>query len=254
MGRTLQKKKNRSSVPKATQKPKSKKLNLTANPVVAANWKKNETLSQNYRRLGLVSRLNSRSGGVEKRALSSTDGADNDSLAIANKNLTTLVPGTARIERDPKTGAIVRVVEDDGGDARGRRRGTREREWKGRVLRDVLDDGASEEEEDGDVGRRVGLQHDLPLTVGAGQIGEGVGVIPELMAQAAAGGVRKRPRKQSKREEEWVERLVERYGDDVGRMARDRRLNPMQQSEGDIARRVRLWRRKQDDDGEDEER
>lgn len=28
----------------------------------------------------------------------------------------------------------------------------------------------------------------------------------------------------------------------MARMARDRKLNPLQQSEGDIGRRVRLWR------------
>ncbi|KAL8776805.1 MAG: hypothetical protein Q9213_008121 [Squamulea squamosa] len=38
MGRELQKKKNKSSIPKVKHKPKSKKLNLKANPIVAANW------------------------------------------------------------------------------------------------------------------------------------------------------------------------------------------------------------------------
>lgn len=38
MGRVLQKKKNRSSLPKVKQKPKSKHLNIKSNPIVAANW------------------------------------------------------------------------------------------------------------------------------------------------------------------------------------------------------------------------
>lgn len=38
MGRELQKKKNRSSIPKVRHKPKSKKLNIKGNPIVAANW------------------------------------------------------------------------------------------------------------------------------------------------------------------------------------------------------------------------
>jgi len=37
---------------------------------------------------------------------------------------------------------------------------------------------------------------------------------------------------------------VERWGDDWGGMVRDRRLNPMQQSEGDLRRRVGVWREK----------
>jgi nucleolar protein 16 len=37
MGRELQKKKNRSSIPKVRRKPKSKKKVL-GNPIIAANW------------------------------------------------------------------------------------------------------------------------------------------------------------------------------------------------------------------------
>ena len=49
-------------------------------------------------------------------------------------------------------------------------------------------------------------------------------------------------RKQSEREREWVERLVGRWGENFGKMVRDRRLNPMQQTEADIRRRVDKWR------------
>ena len=38
MGRELQKKKNRSSLHKIKHKPKSKKLNIRGNPIVARNW------------------------------------------------------------------------------------------------------------------------------------------------------------------------------------------------------------------------
>jgi nucleolar protein 16 len=47
---------------------------------------------------------------------------------------------------------------------------------------------------------------------------------------------------QSRREEEWIEALVEKYGDDYGKMFRDRKLNIWQQSEGDIKKRVKVWR------------
>jgi nucleolar protein 16 len=69
-----------------------------------------------------------------------------------------------------------------------------------------------------------------------------VKALEQQVAQEEAAVKRRRPRQQSKREEEWIERLVERHGDDVRTMARDKRLNPMQQSEGDLARRVRLWK------------
>lgn len=71
----------------------------------------------------------------------------------------------------------------------------------------------------------------------------GWGIAGQLEAEAARlGALAKRKRRQSKFEAEWVGRLVERWGDDVERMARDRKLNPWQQSEGDIRRRIRWWR------------
>jgi nucleolar protein 16 len=69
-------------------------------------------------------------------------------------------------------------------------------------------------------------------------------VIQEL-EEAAKNGARKAPRKQSQREEEWLERLVATYGDDYGRMTRDRKLNPMQQTEADIKKRVKKWKASQ---------
>ena len=69
----------------------------------------------------------------------------------------------------------------------------------------------------------------------------GRGIVPELEEQAKYSRP-KRPRMQSQREREWIERLVERWGDDWGGMARDRKLNPHQQTEGDLKRRVRVWK------------
>lgn len=76
-----------------------------------------------------------------------------------------------------------------------------------------------------------------------GNVAEGKGIVGRLEAEAARlKAVPKRVTKQSNFEAEWVERLVERWGDDVERMARDRRLNPWQQTEGDLRRRIRRWK------------
>jgi nucleolar protein 16 len=69
-------------------------------------------------------------------------------------------------------------------------------------------------------------------------------VIREL-EEAAMNGARKAPRGQSQREQEWVERLVSKYGDDYAKMARDRKLNPMQQTAADIKKRVVKWQKSQ---------
>lgn len=72
--------------------------------------------------------------------------------------------------------------------------------------------------------------------------GGGGGIVRELEAAARAGnGGRKRPRTQSRREEEWIERLVGRWGDNYDAMVGDRRLNPGQQSAGDLRKRVKRW-------------
>ena len=72
-------------------------------------------------------------------------------------------------------------------------------------------------------------------------------IITQLEAQAAHEEemlLKKRPRHQSSREEEWITRLVEKHGDDIKAMVRDKKLNPMQQTEGDIGRRLKKWKAK----------
>lgn len=107
------------------------------------------------------------------------------------------MPGTVRIERDAKTGAIIRVLS--GGDGEREKKGRRE--WNGRVLVDEIGDSDADEEANSNV-RQQQQQHDLPFSVTQGGDREGQGVVPALMAQAAKGGAKKRPRKQSQREEE----------------------------------------------------
>ncbi|KAL8972074.1 MAG: hypothetical protein Q9183_000746 [Haloplaca sp. 2 TL-2023] len=239
MGRELQKKKNKSSISKVRHKPKSKKVPIKGNAVVARNWNHKETLTQNYRRLGLVSKLNSRSGGTEllpKHLAAKKDGNGKrkDGLEIRPQKTEGLGLGSVKVVRDEGTGGIVSVVREEGEEDEGVRR------WGGRELRDplsVADDG--DEDDDHDVGGRQ--QHDIIRSMRMPMEGEQGAVIKELVRQAENAAPRKK-RKQSRREEEWVERLVEKWGEDLGGMARDRKLNPMQQSEGDIGRRVRAWR------------
>ena len=66
-------------------------------------------------------------------------------------------------------------------------------------------------------------------------------IIRKLEEQAAS-GAEKKDRLQSEREREWIERLIGKHGEDLGKMARDRRLNPMQQTEADIKRRIGKWK------------
>ncbi|KAF2818671.1 nucleolar protein 16 [Ophiobolus disseminans] len=233
MGRELQKKKNKSSVPKQRQKGPSKKK-ILQNPIIAKHWNQKETLSQNYRRLGLTARLNHATGGTEKTIalLGLNDGkssrADTAANSTANAlNIVSKAPETIeveelQVERDPETGAILRVIGQD--------------DKPYNPLNDPLNevDDANEGEE-----------WDGFAMVPEVRKGEEVNPVITELEEAARNGARKAPRKQSQREEEWVVRLVEKYGEDYGKMSRDRKLNPMQQTEADIRKRVKKWRASQ---------
>lgn len=122
------------------------------------------------------------------------------------------------VERDPETGNILRILNDPS-------------QARDNPLNDPLNELDDEEGEEWNGFAMVSGQ------------GESDNPVIRQLEEAARNGVRKAPRTQSKREEEWIERLVEKYGDDYSRMVWDRKLNPMQQSEGDLKRRVKKWKK-----------
>jgi nucleolar protein 16 len=175
------------------------------------------TMVQNYKRLGLSSKLNAPTGGIEKKA--NRDGnaqtIKKDSLQIAGFTATKLMPEEVQVERDPETGRIIRVIQPDS---------SREND---NPLNDPLNDIMDYETE-------------APATT------SGTNVVAQLEAQAAAEeeelATKRRPRQQSQREDEWISNLIAKHGDNVKAMVRDRKLNPMQQTEGDIGRRMKKWK------------
>ncbi|KAJ9608281.1 Nucleolar protein 16 [Cladophialophora chaetospira] len=221
MGRERQKKKNRSSISKAKPrdnrtKAGKRKVNFLGNETIAKNWNRKLTMSQNYKQLGLSSKLQAATGGTEKKASKGAEAVaqKRDSLAIAGFSATKLQAQEVQVERDPETGRIVKVIRPD------------EDEDIDNPLNDPLND-------------IMDYENGAPLEIPA------KGVVAQLEAQAAeeeASLANKRPRQQSQREAEWLTRLIEKHGDDIKGMVRDRKLNPMQQTEGDISRRVRKWK------------
>lgn len=65
--------------------------------------------------------------------------------------------------------------------------------------------------------------------------------VKELERRAAM--VETKPRTQSAREKDWIERMIEKHGDDIEAMFWDKELNIWQQSRGDIRRRVNKWKK-----------
>lgn len=101
-----------------------------------------------------------------------------------------------------------------------------------------LNDPLASDEDDGDF---EGFGSDDAEGASAKVQNRDVGII-KLLEEQAAMVAPKKPRKQSAREQEWVQALVEKYGDDTSKMFRDRKLNPMQQTEADLKKRIEKWK------------
>lgn len=218
-------------------------------------------MTQNYRRMGLVSRLNAVTGGTEKFA-ESAEIQDKDALAVLGgmplQNNKKYSSGSKQQKVDPlsistptDSSAIVSEVQverDNDGNIVRIVRTTMTRNGKIRKQRnnplndplveldsDYTDDEEQQQNEDKkETGEEEkewgGIEDDKPTEV-----------VKALEAEAA-NAAPPRPRKQSQREVEWLTRLIEKHGDDTEAMAKDLKLNVMQQTEVDIARRLRKWK------------
>lgn len=227
---------NRSSVGKNTRRVKDKrrKISIKSNPIIAANWDYSLTMKQNYKNLGLRAKLQTPSGGqevdyskvVEKvpvKSIVDEDGSDEDDELNEDdeeeeENSKTdinnddeefdenkIPEGEARIQRD-EDGNVIKVVY-------------------GKLKKFDIDEdvevlkkqaAAEEEETKTDVVRELELYASRPEVTDA--------------------------RIQSEREEEWLERLYKKHGNNYQKMFFDKKLNIYQQSVGDIKRRLNIWK------------
>lgn len=134
--------------------------------------------------------------------------------------------------RDPETGNILRVVHDSPPQKKNKN-----------PLNDPLNDlESSSSADDDDYDDDDELEDDEGAREMLKKSGHNGMIVEQLEAAALAGIKKTRPRMQSRREEEWIVALVRRWGGNYKGMMRDRRLNPMQQSEGDLRRRVERWK------------
>lgn len=177
-------------------------------------------MSQNYRRLGLLARLKTPSGGIEKKLGDNKTSAGITKLPkkfnpFAIDAIEKAVVSEAKVERDAD-GNITRVISMS----------------KPNPLGDPLnafedEDDEVKDVEDQDTEEWGGIIHE-----------EGDTEVIRSLVEQAQNPAPKKPRHLSERETEWLERLVAKHGDDTRAMARDHRLNPMQQTASDIAKRL----------------
>lgn len=174
-----------------------------------AHRDKKETLSQNYSRFGLVSKLGATglsSKSTTKKTKSTTPAPNPLAHNPSDRGLIRVQE--VKVERDAQ-GRITRVIRD------------------ANPLRDPLNDVLDSDSEDGNDGEEWGgIDAAAPR------------VVRELEREAAQ-PTEKLVRHQSEREMEWLGDLVAKHGEDVAAMARDAKLNRMQQTAADIRKRLR---------------
>lgn len=201
------KKMARSSVRKNTRrlKDKHRDVNIHGNPVIAAHWDKSLTLQQNYKRLGLRSKLGNLAGGTERHVetvsefRAKRDASEQEKAQLKDNDDPENIPeGEARIIRDDKTNEVLRIVY-----------GT----------------------------RKVKVDKPEPVSEAAQE------VLELLKQQGIRASLNKLERTQLERECEWLKSLYEKHGDDYEKMMWDKRLNIYQQSAGDLKKRVTKWKK-----------
>jgi nucleolar protein 16 len=69
--------------------------------------------------------------------------------------------------------------------------------------------------------------------------------VVDLLEAEASRPTEAHKRHQSQQEREWLARLVARHGDDTAAMARDLKLNPMQQTAANISKRLKIYKANQ---------
>lgn len=168
-----------------------------------------------------MSRLKAPTGGTEKKVEEAINPNAESSSAtpFGIQPVPKAIISEARVERDPETGKIIRVHHAPNPNP----------------LNDPLT-----ALELSSAAPQYDPSHQHTLYGTASTAGEGsTDVVRSLLEQSAAkSGETKKKRHQSEREREWLGKLVGRHGDDYGAMARDGKLNPMQQNAGDIKRRI----------------
>lgn len=239
MANPRQRRKARSGSHKAVSHSKSAKKNLKKMPAIRGPkalqeaWDNTKTVSQNYAALGLVQNLNPNlSGGVERPALalsSSAPGASSSAHQSHQPSSTQsgqLPVGHGRIIRDGEGNVIGVELGKEAHDGQEDSDALQAPEISPAVVDKWVTD--------------LGPRQEKPRS------GRDVVAALEKISAAPSGGsttlsipVTGIPRHSADGEREYLSALQSKYGNDVEKMARDRKLNSSQRTAGELRRALR---------------
>jgi len=235
MANPRQRRKARSSHKPVRHSRQAKKLLKKQPPirgpkVLRDAWDKHKTVRQNYAALGLAASLNPRSSGGAERAAPVTQArtATNEVACINGMEPPPLMSGGGSNDIPSGLGRIIRdetgqVVAVETGDELEPPLPTRER--------DLVEEAAATAILSSECQSWVSLGH-MPSTEDPkiDIFREGLHDVHSLPVVS---------RFSSKGEVTFLQKLISRHGSDVEAMARDRRLNPDQRTEGQLRRAIR---------------
>ncbi|KAI0709076.1 ribosome biogenesis protein Nop16 [Earliella scabrosa] len=247
MANPRQRRKLRSGAHKPVQHSRRAKKLLKKQPpirgpkVLQEAWDPRKTVRQNYEALGLAASLNPiASGGTERAARAHAvpgdedeDGSGKEATGPSSESgkegreggSSGLRKGFGKIIRDAEGNIVDVQMGDEGGD-----------EGVGMTeggLEEVLDPSG-----DSRLAGWVGLGSD-PREGSSREERVDTRVVQALEQLSSAGTDARAPRFTSHGERGLLQRLVERHGEDVEAMARDRRLNAEQRTAGELRRAIR---------------
>jgi len=230
MANPRQRRKARSSSHRPVSLSRRAKKNLKKTPPIRGPktlqdaWDKKKTVRQNYAALGLVHTLNpTASGGLEQlsHGITSATSVESRNITDTPDIFSATRKGFGRIIRD-EAGNVVQVTlspEDTGDQFKDNSEVMREPE----ISQDAREKWVT----------NLGRQHDGPLILEKS-------VTVEALERVSVADTRaKIARHPSQGEIKYLERLVDKYGEDVERMARDRKLNAEQRTAGQLRRALK---------------
>lgn len=238
MGSVRQRRKQHSTTKKATRRNKDaqRKINIHSNPIIAENWDYKATLAQNYARLGLSAKLQKPAGGqqinydnkkqkvgtVKANTLADLDSSSDDEEEEANSS-------------DDEHSDV--FIDPEELDENGEYIAERILEGEARIVKD----------ESGNIIKVVyGTMKPFDIDMSVEQLKQKNNMQPKtevikLLEEEANKPVIIKERHLSAREDEWIGRLVSKYGDNYKGMVRDKKLNIYQQTEATLRNKVLKW-------------